>query len=467
MTLNLPDPLAALGIKQIDRRRFFGIAGLGAGAMALAACGGPSTAPPGAAASGSGTAGAPAVDYTGVKPAANITFWTSHPGGSQDVEAAIIKAFNASGAGITVKMVTAGATYEDVATKFQTAQAAKKGLPDLVIFSDVWWFRYYMAKSIVAMDSVMKATGIDPTNYREGLLKDYQYKGAQWAIPYARSTPLFYYNKTHWKKAGLEDRAPKTWAEFAEWAPKLKAASTGAQHAYQLPALADYAGWAFQNNLWGWGGGWSKEGTFDITCDSKESVAALQFLQDSVYKDKWAGVSSKSATDDLAAGAVSATVGSTGSLVGVQKAAKFDVGVGFLPGGPVASTKVCPTGGAGLGIPIGIPKENQLAAAMFLKFLTNAENTVKFAAATGYMPVRTDADASALEKANPLTKIAIDQLATTRVQDNARVFIPGADQEMAKSCATFLTQQAPVQDAMTKLKATLENLYKTQVVPNL
>ncbi|MGI8418412.1 MAG: ABC transporter substrate-binding protein, partial [Nakamurella sp.] len=94
-------------------------------------------------------------------------------------------------------------------------------------------------------------------------------------------------------------------------------------------------------------------------------------------------------------------------------------------------------------------------------------NTVKFAAATGYMPVRTDADASALEKANPLTKIAIDQLATTRVQDNARVFIPGADQEMAKACSTFLTQKAPVQDAMTKLKATLENLYKTQVVPNL
>ena len=461
MTFNLLDPLAALGRKELDRRRFFGIAGMGAGAMALAACGGPSTAAP---SSGGGASAAASQDFSGVKPAKSISFWSSHPGSSEDVENEIIKAFNASGAGIEVKLVTAGANYEEVAQKFQTAQTGG-GLPDLVIFSDVWWFRYYMQKSILPLDGLLKTVQLDTSQYREQLLADYQYKGAQWAIPYARSTPLFYYNKQHWKKAGLEDRAPKTWEEFAQWAPKLAAAGTGTQHAYQHPALADYAGWSFQNLLWGYGGGWSKE--WDIICDSAESVAAIQFLQDSVYKDKWAGVSSKSATDDMAAGAASATIGSTGSLVGVQKAAKFEVGVGFLPGGPKAATKVCPTGGAGIGIPISIPKENQLAAATFLKFLTSPENAVKFSRATGYMPVRKDADTAALIKANPLSQTAIDQLAVTRTQDNARVFIPGADQEIAKSCAAVLTQQKPVKDTMAALKTTLQGMFDKQVKPNL
>jgi sn-glycerol 3-phosphate transport system substrate-binding protein len=462
MTLNLPDPLAVIGMKEIDRRRFFGLAGIGAGAMALAACGGPSTAPPSSAA---GSSGAPAEEnYDGVKPAASVTFWSNHPGKSEDVEKQIISAFNASGAGIQVKLVTGGANYEEIAQKFQTAQTGG-GLPDLLVLSDVWWARYYMQKSIIPLDSVMKTVGIDATKYRKQLIADYQFKGGQWAIPYARSTPLFYYNKEHWKKAGLEDRAPKTWAEFAEWGPKLTAAGTGAQHAYQHPALADYAGWVFQNILWGYGGGWSTD--FTVTCDSAESVQALQFLQDSVYKGKWAGVSSKSATDDLSAGAVSATIGSTGSLVGVQKAAKFDVGVGFLPGGPKAATGVCPTGGAGVGIPKGIPKENQLAAATFIKFLTAPENAVKFSQATGYLPVREDADATALVKANPLAQIAIDQLAVTKTQDNIRVFVPGADQEMAKSCLAILTQQKPVQETMTALKKTLTDLYEKSVKPNL
>ena len=189
--------------------------------------------------------------------------------------------------GTKVNLVTAGQNYEEIAQKFQTAQTGGQ-LPDLVVLSDVWWFRYYMQRSIIPLDSAISATGIELPDYREGLVKDYQYAGAQWAIPWARSTPLFYYNKAHWAAAGLPDKAPATWAEFAEWAPKLKSAGVGTQNAFQLPALADYAGWTFQNNLWGEGGGWSKD--FTVTCDSPESVAALE-LSRSPLKDGWAGVS--------------------------------------------------------------------------------------------------------------------------------------------------------------------------------
>lgn len=446
---------------QISRRAVLGAAGVGLGSALLAACGGPSLA--GSSSSASGTTDPMGPDFSGVTPATSITFWSNHPGSSEAVTKEIIADFTAK-EGIDVNLVTAGSNYEEVATKFQAAQAGGQ-LPDIVVFSDVWWFRYFLADSIIPLGNALKAAEIDTSDYRPGLYADYQYADAQWAVPWARSTPLFYYNKSHWNAAGLEDRAPKTWAEFAEWAPELKAANADATHVYEHPALADYAGWTLQNILWGYGSGWSKQNAWDITCDNDKAVAALSYVQDSVYKNGWAGVASKSATDDLAAGAISATIGSTGSLVGLQKttAGQFDLGVGFLPGGPEETSPVCPTGGAGVGIPKKIAKENQLAAAKFIGFLTNPENTMKFSAATGYMPVRTSADTSSLLAANPLAGEAIKQLDVTRPQDYARAFLPGADQEIAKAVAEIVTQEADVKTSMTNLRGVLEGIYTSEV----
>ncbi|MGM9472300.1 ABC transporter substrate-binding protein [Pseudarthrobacter sp. YS3] len=442
----------------LDRRLFLGLAGATAGAAALSACGGPNTGGTPAASE------AADIDFSGVKPAAKIDFWSNHPGKSQDVEKAIIEKFHAKFPDIKINLVTAGANYEEIAQKFQTSQAAKTGLPGVVVLSDVWWFRYFTNGSIIPVDGLIKQLDIKVDDFRKSLVDDYKYDDKQWALPYGRSTPLFYYNKDHFKAAGLPDRAPTTWQEFGEWAPKLKA-SSGAQYAYIYPALAGYAGWTLQNNLWGWGGAWSKD--WEVTCDSAESVEALQWAQDSIYKHSWAGVSSKEAADDFSAGLTSSTISSTGSLLGVLTSATFNVGVGFLPGGPKATSGVCPTGGAGLGIPSGITKEEQLAAGTFIKFMTEPENTAAFSAATGYMPTRTSADMTAVLAKTPQIKTAMDQLAVTRVQDRARVFLPGADQEMAKAAAKILTQQGNVKATMAELKKTLEGIYAKDVKPKL
>jgi sn-glycerol 3-phosphate transport system substrate-binding protein len=456
-------PAPALTSAALDRRRFLGLAGAVGTAAALAACGGPSTSSGG----GGGAATATETDWSTITPAKEITFWSSNPGSSQAVTQQIIDAFHASQSDIRVTLVTAGANYEEIAQKFQAAQAGG-GLPDVTIFSDVWWFRYYMLDSIIPLDGLIDAVGIETDDFRDQLLADYTYEDAQWAIPWARSTPLFYYNKDHWAAAGLPDRAPETWEELGEWGPRLKAAGVGTANALQMPALQGYAGWIFENPMWGWGGGWGEPDSFDVRCDSKESVAALQFLQDAVYKNAWAGVTSNSAPNDLTALAVSSTLSSTGDLVGIQKSATFNLGAGFLPGGPVETEEICPTGGAGLGIPKGIPEENQLAAATFIKFLTEPENAVTFSGATGYIPTRKSADTSQILSTNPLLQVAIDQLEEkTRTQDRARVFFPGADQEMANSCANILTQQADVQAEMDSLKTKLETIYERDVKPNV
>ncbi|MEQ3552335.1 ABC transporter substrate-binding protein [Pseudonocardia nematodicida] len=440
----------------VDRRSLFKFAGLAGATAALAACGGPSTS------GGAGDTGGD-IDYSGVTPAGEITWWSSNPGSSEEVSRQIIERFHQQNPDIRVNLVTAGQNYEEIAQRFQTAQAGGT-LPDLVLLSDVWWFRYYMQRSIVPMDPLIEAVGIDTADYRQGLIEDYRYDGRLWALPWARSTPIFYYNKAHWAAAGLPDRAPETWAEMAEWGPRLQGAGNGTQNAFQLPALADYAGWSFQNNLWGEGGAWSDE--WDVTCDSAESVRAMQFLQDAVYTGRWAGVAGTDGTTDLSAGAVSATIGSTGSLVTVLESSNFDVGAGFLPAGSV-SGPVCPTGGAGVGIPAGIEPERQLAAATFAAFLTSPENTVALSQATGYLPVRESADVAPLLAETALRQVALDQLDVTRTQDRARAFFPGADGEIARACANILTQQADVQAELTTLKGTLAGIYDGDVAPNL
>jgi hypothetical protein len=233
----------------IDRRRLLALGGAGLGAVALNACGGPSTSAPAAQQSSAGTA-----DYANVKPAAEITFWSNHPGKSQDITQKLIDKFHTSQSAIKVTLVTAGANYEEVAQKFQTAQQGGQ-LPHLVVLSDVWWFRYMINDSIINLDPLIASLDYKVDDYRKGLWADYQYKGKQWAVPWARSTPLFYYNKAMWKTAGLDDRAPKTWQEFAEWAPKLKQANPAITAPYMHVAASDYDSWSLQNKVWGFGGG--------------------------------------------------------------------------------------------------------------------------------------------------------------------------------------------------------------------
>ncbi|GAA5230512.1 ABC transporter substrate-binding protein [Arthrobacter cryoconiti] len=446
----------------INRRNLLAAAGLGMGALALAACGGPSTAAPAATAS--------ATDWSKVKPASKITFMSSHPGKSADIEAALIKDFQAANPGIEVELVTGGANYEEVAQKFQTSQAGNN-VPDVVVASDVWWFRYAIAGTVVPLEALLSAVDDKSAGFNKTLYDDYNYGESHWAVPYARSTPLFYYNKDHFAAAGVPDRAPATWDEFASWAPKIQAANAGKPgylHAYQYPALAGYAGWTLQNVLWGQGAGWSNK--WDMTANSDASVKAMQWVADTIVKDGWAGVSSKDAVADMTAGAISSTISSTGDLVGTLKAAStsgMNIGVGFLPGGAVSASPVCPTGGAGLVIATKTSPERQLAAAKFISFVTNAQSTAKFSAATGYMPVRTDADMTPVLSATPQIQVALDQLKVTRSQDYGRVFLPGADLEMANAAAKIMNEKADVKATLDTLQGKLEEIYTKTVKPKL
>lgn len=102
----------------------------------------------------------------------------------------------------------------------------------------------------------------------------------------------------------------------------------------------------------------------------------------------------KDSANDFGVGNASGLLESTGSLGGLKESAKGDFATTYLPG-PNPSTT---TGGAGLAIPAGLSDDRKKIAVKFLDFITSTENTITFAQATGYMPVRSDAKDQDSEK---------------------------------------------------------------------
>lgn len=351
-----------------------------------------------------------------------------------------------------VTLVDGGKNYEEVQQKFNAALSGGD-LPDIVVVSDVTWFNFAANEQITPLEDLFSKADVDPDGYVKPLYDDYKLKDKHYALPYSRSTPLFYYNKDAWTKAGLPDQGPESWEQLTQWATTIKDAG-GPQLSFVTADGANYLDWVAQGLVWSMGGAYSDG--YDIKFTDPNTIAAAKLLQD-FKKSGLYDVSADPATV-FGSGQAAAAIESTGSLQGILSAAKgkFEVGTAFLPG-PVG--KSCPTGGAGLAIPAGISDDRKVNALKAIGFLTNPENTATFAQGTGYMPVQTKAVESDTMKQyleqTPQAKTAIDQLPHTRSQDPVRVFVPGGGKEIGGAWDKIV-QGADVTETFTALEQSMK-----------
>ncbi|MDF0528447.1 ABC transporter substrate-binding protein [Tsukamurella sp. 8F] len=435
----------------LNRRAFLGLAAAATASLA-AACAGTGSSGGGSGSGGSGGASGGPI---------TLQFWSNHPGTSKSIEQKLIDAFQQANPNIKVNLVDGGKDYEELSQKFTTSLTGGS-LPDIIVASDVTWFPFALNKQIEPLDDHFAAAGTDTSDYVDSLLGDYLFEGKHYAIPYARSTPLFYYNRDVWKKAGLEDRGPKDWAEFASWEPKLTEAIGGGKKAIVLPDATDYLEWHFEGWNWSMGGAYSDG--WDLKFTDPNTVKAAQLLQQVA---KSSGRLATNPLNDFSAGTAAALLESTGSLKTITQQAKFEVGTAFLPG---PQGKSCPTGGAGLAIPSGISTERKVAALKFITFLTNSANTSAFSQGTGYMPVRKsavdDASMKAFIEKNPNFGTAVKQLPFTKSQDNARVFVPGGARDIGQALQQIANGSDPASTLAT-LQKTIQGKIDSQIKPKL
>lgn len=427
---------------KLSRRDLLKTMGAGAGMMALAACAAPAPAP-GNVGGGESAAMEPTT----------LLLWSSFSGKNGEAEQALVDKFNEEMADSNVMVdYQVQGNYEETAQKVTAALQAQDA-PDVALMSDVWWFKFYLNQALVPLNDLMDAADVDVADYQDPLIEEGLREGNYWWLPFARSTPLFYYNKEMFAEAGLPDRGPETWDEFAEWAPALTKGEEVVPFVH--PNGASYIAWLFQGVAWQFGGAYS-DPDFTMRMTDEETIAAGQFYFDSVHgENPWARPSD-SIGEDFLNGFAACAMQSTGSMGGLRANATFEFGTSFLP---EKDGFGCCTGGAGLGILSTTAAEKQMAAMQYMAFVSNPENTSFWAQQTGYMPVRKSAatgpEMTAYYEEFPQFKTAVDQLALTRPQDSARVWVPNGDQIIGKGLERITVLDEDVATVFGEVNETL------------
>jgi multiple sugar transport system substrate-binding protein len=212
-------------------------------------------------------------------------------------------------------------------------------------------------------------------------------QGKIWALPFAVSTPVVYYNKEHFKQAGIETaNMPKTFDDWRAVAKKLtKGDQYGMYYNYSITG-----NWMFQAMTETLGGKMISDDSKTVLFDKEPGVKSLQYWTDLVNTDKtMPNIDDKQAQQSFQSGKLSVYVGTTASLRGLQKGSKFEVGTAPFPVDGVHPRRV-PAGGNNVFIMKSTP-EKEKAAWDFIKFATSAEGTTIVSEGMGYMSVRKSA----------------------------------------------------------------------------
>ncbi len=276
--------------------------------------------------------------------------------------------------------------------------------------------------AIVPVGKVMKDSGLkfDPAAYVPAVAGYYTAPNGQMlSMPFNSSTTIFYYNKDAFKAAGLDpDKPPKTWAEVALAAAKLKASGQA------CPFTTSWISWTQLESFSAWHNvefaskGNGMNGTdARLTFNGPLQVRHIQDLENMakqglfVYKGR-----DNKADTTFPSGECAMITGSAGLLGAIKKNAKFAFGVAPLPyyqdvAGAPQNTVI---GGASLWVMAGKPADHYKGVASFFNYLSSPEVQSASHKRTGYLPITTAAfkltEQSGFYKENPGADVAVNQM---------------------------------------------------------
>lgn len=352
-----------------------------------------------------------------------VVLWSAFTSHNAEILQAIIDGFNASQTDIYCE-IQLFPGYDAIDSKL-AASLTSLQVPDIVTLSDVSWNRYFLAQTLEPLSDYF-TEDFGPAAFNERFLGEGTIRDIVYWLPWARSTPLCYYNKEIFKAAGLPDRGPKTYTELREWGRQLK----GVKYHGSPVKMRGYTGsddWYFQGSSWAFGGGYSDGMT--PTLDSEQSIASLESDRAFIFDDQMAYLAS-SVNDDFVAGVTATIFNSTGALTSLIESAHFDFDVAFLP---EQETTGVPTGGSGLSLMKNATKSRKQAAWEVIKYMIE-KGSPDWSVGTGYLPVTEAAlHSPKIKKRNaktPAFQVAQDQLSRARTPDTMRRYVNGTVAEM-------------------------------------
>lgn len=347
-----------------------------------------------------------------------ISFWHSMGGVNGQAIDTLVKKFNDENEyGITVKAQYQG-EYDDSLNKLKSAQIGNMGA-DLVQVYEIG--SRFMIESgwITPMQQMIDADSYDLSQIEPNLAAYYTIDNQLYSMPFNSSTPIMYYNKEVFEKAGITEIPDSLEGIEAVGEKLLNEGGAG-----QVISLGIY-GWFFEQFIGKQGleyannGNGRTEAATAVAFDSNGAAANILTAWKSLYDKGYApnvGKGGDAGLADFSAGKSAITLGSTASLKQILQDVngKFEVGTAYFPKVKSTDEGGVSIGGASLWALNNNDAKKTRATWEFVKFLISPESQAYWNAQTGYFPVTTAAQEEPVFKENvekyPQFQTAIDQL---------------------------------------------------------
>ncbi len=322
--------------------------------------------------------GCPGRKATGV---VEVSFWHVMAGPIEKTLDNMIAEFNRTHPGIVVKPLGMG-SYDALSQKLLAAVAAGNP-PVLSQAYESWTAKLIESRAVVPIQGFTSGPdGLSPEEQRDiypVLIRSCTIRDTLWAWPFNKSVPAMYYNRDLFRKAGLNpDSPPATWEEFRSAAWRL--------------TRKGVFGTTFKVDVWDFGCLLYQNGGSYLTPDRKhpvfqglEGVEALVYLRGLLSPDSVAYLTTGFENqNDFLLGKVAMIRSSCASLSYLDTLIKFDLGLAALPAG---KRKAVILAGTNAVIFSKASPEQRRAAWVFLKWMSEPEQTAKWSAESSYLPI--------------------------------------------------------------------------------
>ncbi|RVU73356.1 extracellular solute-binding protein [Lactobacillus xujianguonis] len=326
-----------------------------------------------------------------------VVFWNSMVGVQQKTLQSLTKEFEKKNPKITIKLENQGA-YNDLQAKINSTLQSPNNLPTITQAYPGWLWNAAQNKMLVDLTPYINNKNVGwgsakASDIRTELLDGAKIKGVQYGIPFNQSIETLTYNKDMFKKYGIK-KVPRTWAEFKQVSETIYKKSNHKVVGAGFDSLPNY-----------YTIGMKDEGidfTKNINFSGAASKKVINYYADGIKKGYFRVAGSEHyLSGPFANEKVAMFVGTSAGEGFVKQGVgdKFTYDVAPRPG------KYNMQQGTDIYMFNHASADQKAAAFMYMKFLTSESSQLKWANATGYIPVNNKTINSSAYKANKNIKL--------------------------------------------------------------
>lgn len=207
-----------------------------------------------------------------------VTFWNGYTGSDRPVLEQIVNDYNSSQSEVYIDMLIM--PWDTLYQRLMTSFIAGDG-PDLIGFNIDRFGEYasagrlYDLTDFIESSDVVSADVMAPALYSAG-----NYNGVQYAVPMSSTAVAMYYNKDHFREAGLDpDNPPETLEELYDaWSKLIKKDAGGnvVQYAQAIGVKSTVA--MIPAFMWLYGADYL-DANNNVVINSEEAVECMAMLQ--------------------------------------------------------------------------------------------------------------------------------------------------------------------------------------------